>query len=280
MKKISGLAMIMVVSLLLLSGCAPSEDKQAKEILAEYFQQREAKLYIDDYEKTGVVEAKAIENNEILIVNDGANKNTLYVFEPTNEKKTNPGFLVDVANKEVFQKILNTRQAGVPVYVKVSPLLNEEVVDSAFTKIETETTPELKDELTEQLETAKTELYGNSTATDENSGTTASSATASGSGTSSGTGSASGTTTQPGSGSSITTPPTTDDEIPTATVEFYQSLIPGSKVVLVKMNTDKPEDYKVTYADETLTYSADFGAYYGDVPMSVAENLEPVTTRR
>lgn len=89
----------------------------------------------------------------------------------------------------MFQKILNTRQAGVPVYVKVSPLLNEEVVDSAFTKIETETTPELKDELTEQLETAKTELYGNSTATDENSGTTASSATASGSGTSSGTGS-------------------------------------------------------------------------------------------
>lgn len=58
MKKISGLAMIMVVSLLLLSGCAPSEDKQAKEILAEYFQQREAKLYIDDYEKPGLSKLK------------------------------------------------------------------------------------------------------------------------------------------------------------------------------------------------------------------------------
>ena len=80
--------MMLFIVVLLLSGCSPSEDKQAKEILADYFLQREAKLYIDDYQKTGVVETKSIENKELIIVNDGDTKNKLYLFEPTTEKKT------------------------------------------------------------------------------------------------------------------------------------------------------------------------------------------------
>lgn len=289
MKKISGLTMMLFIVVLLLSGCSPSEDKQAKEILADYFLQREAKLYIDDYQKTGVVETKSIENKELIIVNDGDTKNKLYLFEPTTEKKTNPVFLVDVAKKEVFQKILTTKQAGVPVYVKVSPLLTEDLVDTAFAKIETETTTDLKEEVTKQLETAKTELYD----TASSSGTTSSSGTSdqsgssqSGSGTNSGSGasSGSGTTTDPGSGGTTdpgtTDPGSSDNEMPAATLEFYKSLSPGMKIALVKLDTDKPENYKVTYAGETLTYKADFGAYVGDVPQTAAENLEPVTTKR
>ncbi len=304
MKKLIALTMMLAMAVLLISGCSPSDEKQAQEILAEYFKQREAKLYIDDYEKTGVIEKASIENKEVIIVNDGVNKNKLYLFEPTANKKTNPVFIVDVPGQEVYQKVLASREGGVPVYVKVSPLLKEDLVDSAFAKIETETTTELKEEVTRQLETAKTELYDTATGTStgnagasassvtsdqtgtsqSGSGTSSGSGASTGSGTSSGSGSSSGSTTQPGSGGTAdpgtTDPGTSDEDIPASTVEFYQSLMPGSKVVLVKMNTDKPEDYKVTYADETLTYSADFGAYYGDVPMSVAENLEPVTTRR
>lgn len=298
MKKIVALTMMLVMAVLLLSGCAPSEEKQAKEILAEYFKQREAKLYIDDYEKTGVIEKASVDNKEVMIVNDGVNKNKLYVFEPTINKKNNPVFIVDVRGQEVYQKVLTSREGGVPVYVKVSPLLKEDLVDSAFAKIETETTTELKEEVTKQLEMAKTELYdsagtstGNTGASSSSgtsdqtgmsqseSGTSSGSGAGTSSGTSSGSGSSSGSTTQPGSGGT-TDPGTSDEDIPTSTLEFYKSLSPGMKIVLVKLDTDKPENYKITYADVTLTYNADFSAYIGDVPTSVAENLDPVKTKR
>lgn len=298
MKKKYGIAIILLMGILLLSGCAPSEDKQAKEVLAEYFKIREHKLYIDDYQQNGVIETKSIENKELILVSDAASKNKLYVFEPTKNKKTNPVFLVDIANKEIFQKFVSTLQGGVPIYVKVSPLLEEDIVDAAFAKIETETTPELKETVTQQLESAKTELYdqpatqGSSSGTAPSTGGATQSAsnqsgstsqsgsnTASGSNTSSGSGSSSGTPTDPGSGGT-TDPGTSDQPLPTATVEFYKSLSPGMKIALVKLATDQPENYKVTYADVTLTYNGEFSAYIGDVPTATAENLQPTTTRR
>lgn len=67
--------------------------------------------------------------------------------------------------------------------------------------------------------------------------------------------------------------------MPNATVQFYPSLLPGKKTVLVKLDTVTPLDYTVSYDGILLTYGTDYAGFKGDVAVDVAETLKPVVAR-
>lgn len=63
--------------------------------------------------------------------------------------------------------------------------------------------------------------------------------------------------------------------LPNATVKFYQSLIPGNKTVLITLEGENPQDYKVSYADVELTFNPELKAFVGDVLTTTPEDLIP-----
>jgi hypothetical protein len=297
MKRKYSIAIFLLMGVLLLTACGNSEEKQAKEVLSSYFSDQGLSFNIDEYENTGMIETASIDNNELILISDGNLENDLYVFEPTENKKTNPVFLVDLPAKSVYMKILTTQQNGTPVYAKVSPLVEQALLDAAFDEILNSVPADNKETVTAILDAAKTEIYDNSgtgNTSDSSSSTTGtgSSNGTSDSGTSSGGSSADGNTngsadnTTGGSttGGGSTAGGTSDsggssESTPTATVEFYKSLSPGMKIALVKLDTDVPEKYEVTYDGYTLTYNGEFSAYVGDVPQTSDETLDLVNIR-
>ena len=69
------------------------------------------------------------------------------------------------------------------------------------------------------------------------------------------------------------------DGLPKATVNFYPSLIPGTKTVLVKLDTKTPLDYTVTYNGIELVYDEVFEGFKADIQTSVSETLTPVVVK-
>ena len=63
---------------------------------------------------------------------------------------------------------------------------------------------------------------------------------------------------------------------PNATVRFYSSLVPGTKIVVVKLDTITPADYTVTYNGVVLIYDTLLAGFKGSVTMDVSETLIPV----
>ena len=63
--------------------------------------------------------------------------------------------------------------------------------------------------------------------------------------------------------------------LPNSTVKFYQSLVPGNKTVLITLEGENPQDYKVSYADVELTFNPEFNAFVGEVLSTVPEDLKP-----
>lgn len=63
---------------------------------------------------------------------------------------------------------------------------------------------------------------------------------------------------------------------PKATVRFYSSLVPGTKIVLVKLDTITPSDYTVTYNGVVLIYDTLLAGFKGSVSVDVSETLVPV----
>jgi len=63
--------------------------------------------------------------------------------------------------------------------------------------------------------------------------------------------------------------------LPNSTVKFYQSLVPGNKTVLITLEAENPQDYKVSYADVELTFNPEFNAFVGEVLATTPEDLIP-----
>lgn len=63
--------------------------------------------------------------------------------------------------------------------------------------------------------------------------------------------------------------------LPNSTVKFYQSLVPGNKTVLVTLEAENPQDYKVSYGDVELTFNPEFKAFVGDILSTTPEDLKP-----
>lgn len=63
--------------------------------------------------------------------------------------------------------------------------------------------------------------------------------------------------------------------LPNSTVKFYQSLVPGNKTVLVTLEGENPQDYKVSYGGVELTFNAELKAFIGDVLTTTPEDLKP-----
>jgi hypothetical protein len=59
------------------------------------------------------------------------------------------------------------------------------------------------------------------------------------------------------------------------TVAFYSSLIPGYKTVVVTVEAENPQNFKVSYGGVELTYNAQFNAFTGDISATTAEDLKP-----
>jgi hypothetical protein len=62
------------------------------------------------------------------------------------------------------------------------------------------------------------------------------------------------------------------------TVEWYESLTPGMKTVLVTLDTTTPENYTVSYDGVALTYSDTFGGFTAEVSSTTDETLVPEIT--
>jgi hypothetical protein len=170
-------------------------------------------------------------------------------------------------------------------------------MDAAFEEILNAVPADNKETVTAILDAAKTEIYDNSETSNDSDNSTSTTGTGSSGGasdseTSSGgssagentTGSSDNTTGGTTTGGGSTGGGTSDsggssESTPTATVEFYKSLSPGMKIALVKLDTDVPEKYEVTYDGYTLTYNGEFSAYVGDVPQTSDETLDLVNIR-
>ncbi|OXS25244.1 MAG: hypothetical protein BI182_05805 [Acetobacterium sp. MES1] len=63
--------------------------------------------------------------------------------------------------------------------------------------------------------------------------------------------------------------------LPNSTVKFYQSLVPGSKTVVITLEAENPQDYKVSYGGVELTFNPEFNAFVGDVLATTPEDLKP-----
>lgn len=63
--------------------------------------------------------------------------------------------------------------------------------------------------------------------------------------------------------------------LPNSTINFYQSLVPGNKTVLITIEAENPQDYKVSYGGVELTFNPEFNGFVGDVLATTPEDLIP-----
>jgi len=168
-------AVVAVIGILLVAGFMNSDSNQAKKILEQYMQEQteqDVALSINDYENTGVVTDESKLGDYKVELSDSIKLNKLYIFLPKTEGNYQLNFLVDVANKQVYQHEVR------------KPL-------------------------------------------------------------------------------------------PNSSVRFLQSLIPGTKMVFVTLETENPQDYKVSYSGVELTYQAEVNGFIGEVEENVPEDLKP-----